>query len=202
VRVDWIPKGVTTFSADQGEVSQEFAVGRRRTMTKIERVMEILRQTKLLAREYRQLTGKPLGVTGEIAEYEAARILNLQLTPARQAGYDALETAIGTERRLQVKGRCILEASKRSQMVPSINIEKEFDAVLLVLLDQDFEAFEIYEADRTPVIATLAAPGSRARNERGAMAVSKFKAIGKLRWRRAATSPTGTNKVSGVGERT
>lgn len=155
-------------------------------MSQPERVMEILRQAKLLACEYRRLTGKPLGVTGEVAEYEAARILNLQLTPARQAGYDALETDNGVTRHLQIKGRCILEDSKRSQMMPSINILKEFDGVLLVLLDQDFEAFAIYEADRKPVIAALTAPGSRARNERGAMAVSKFKAIGKTRWLRAA----------------
>ncbi len=89
-------------------------------MAETARVMEILRQTKLLACEYRKLTGKPLGVTGEVAEYEAARILNLQLTEARQGGYDALETASGVTRRLQVKGRCILEDSKRSQMVPYV----------------------------------------------------------------------------------
>jgi len=144
--------------------------------------MEVLRQAKLLAREYRQLTGKPLGVTGEVAEYEAARILNLKLTPARHEGYDATEVINGVTRRLQIKSRCILEDSKRSQMCPSINIEKEFDAVLLVLLDENFGAFAIYEAERAPVIAALTAPGSRSRNERGAMAVSKFKSIGKLRW--------------------
>jgi hypothetical protein len=156
-------------------------------MSQQERVMEILRQTKVLAAEYRQLTGKPLGVTGEVAEYEAARILNLQLTPARQAGYDAIETASGQIRHLQVKGRCVLERSKRSQTVPAINIRQEFDAVLLVLLDHNFEALEIHEAPRDRVIAVLTAPGSVARNERGAMAVSKFKAVGRLRWRR----PTG-----------
>ena len=155
-------------------------------MSDTERVMEILRQAKLLAREYRQLTGKPLGVTGEVAEYEAARILNLQLTAARQEGYDAVETTNGATRHLQIKSRCILDDSKRSQMCPSINISKDFDAVLLVLLDQNFEAFAIYEAERVPVIAALTAPGSRARNERGAMAVSKFKSIGKLRWQRTA----------------
>ena len=136
-------------------------------MSQPERVMEILRQAKLLACEYRRLTGKPLGVTGEVAEYEAARILNLHLTPARQAGYDALETDNGVTRHLQIKGRCILEDSKRSQMMPSINILKEFDGVLLVLLDQDFEACAIYEADRKPVIAALTAPGSRARRRSG-----------------------------------
>jgi len=155
-------------------------------MPETERVMEILRQAKLLARDYRQLTGKPLGVTGEVAEYEAARLLNLKLTPARHEGYDAVEKTNGLTRRLQIKSRCILEDSKRSQMCPSINISKDFDAVLLVLLDQNFDAFAIYEADRAPVIATLTAPGSRARNERCAMAVSKFKSIGKLRWQRTA----------------
>lgn len=132
-------------------------------MGETERVMEILHQVKILAREYRQLNGKPLGVTGEIAEYEAARILHLELLPARQAGYDALEAINGLTRHLQIKGRCILEGAKRSQMMPSINISKDFDAVLLVLLDQDFEANAIYEAEREAVIAALTAPGSRSR---------------------------------------
>lgn len=146
--------------------------------------MEVLRDAKKLAQEYRSLTGKPLGVTGEVAEYEAARILHLKLTPARHAGYDATEVENGCTRRLQIKNRCILEDSKRSQMTGSIDIDKEFDAVLLVLLDPCFEAFEIYEAERRAVVATLKAPGSKARNERHAMAVSKFKSIGRLRWQR------------------
>ncbi len=151
--------------------------------TSTQRVMEVLREAKKLAQEYRSLTGKPLGVTGEIAEYEAARILNLELTPARHAGYDATEVANGTTRRLQIKSRCILENSKRSQTVGSIDIDKEFDAVLLVLLDHCFEAFEIYEAERLVVVDALKAPGSKTRNERHAMAVSKFKSIGRLRRR-------------------
>ena len=68
----------------------------------------------------------------------------------------------------------------------SIGSEKEFDAVLLVLLDENFDAFEIHEADRAPGIAALAAPGSRSRNERGALGVNKFKSIGRLVWQRSA----------------
>ena len=77
-----------------------------------ERVLEILAEAKKLAREFRALTGKPLGVTGEVAEYEAARILGVNLQPARQAGYDATETIDGQVRRLQIKGRCVLDGSK------------------------------------------------------------------------------------------
>ena len=71
-------------------------------------VMQVLSEAKALAQEYRSLTGKPLGVTGEVAEYEVARIFNLDLTPARNAGYDATEMVDGTTRRLQIKSRCIL----------------------------------------------------------------------------------------------
>ncbi len=56
----------------------------------------------------------------------------------------------------------------------------------MVLLDQNFEAKEICEAERPDVLKALTAPGSKARNERGALAVSKFKSIAKLRWSRDA----------------
>lgn len=85
------------------------------------RVMKLLKEAKELAREYYGLTGKPLGVTGEVAEYEAARLLGLELTPARQAGYDAIERTNGTIRRLQIKGRCLQKNCKRSQQLGSIN---------------------------------------------------------------------------------
>lgn len=146
--------------------------------------MTILAQAKRLAQEYRVATGKPLGITGEVAEFEAARILDLELTPARTAGYDAIERGNGTVRRLQIKGRCRLDGTRRSQRLGSIRTEHEWDAVLMVILDQNLDAVEIYEADRSAVVAALTAPGSKARNQAGAIAVSKFKAIGRLRWRR------------------
>jgi hypothetical protein len=146
----------------------------------------IIKDAKAVARRYRNLTGRPLGVTGEVAEYEAARLLGLRLADVRSAGHDAVRDHDG--RTLQIKSRCILEGKKRSQQVPAINRKKEWDGVLLVLLDSDFEPTEIFEADRMPVIEALEKPGSKARNERGAMAVSKFKAIGRRVWNRSASS--------------
>jgi hypothetical protein len=148
------------------------------------RILEILREAKKLAQEYRALTGKPLGITGEVAEYEAARLLGVELTPARQAGYDAIEHRGKATRRLQIKGRCLLPGSKPGQRLGSIDITKDFDAVLMVLLDENFDAFEIYEAQRADILKALSAPGSKARNERGALGVRKFKAIGRQRWPR------------------
>ena len=54
----------------------------------------------------------------------------------------------------------------------------------MVLLDDNFEAIKIHDAERAAVLQALSALGSKARNERGALAVSKVKSIAKLRWRR------------------
>jgi len=151
-------------------------------MTSSKRVFELLREVKRLAREYYELTEKPLGVTGEIAEYEAARILKVKLSPARQSGYDAIRKRRGKEERLQIKGRRFTPTSKANQRLGRIDLSKEWDIVLLVLLDEHYEPTEIFEADRQAVTAALTKPGSRARNERGSLAVSQFKSIGSQIW--------------------
>lgn len=107
-------------------------------------VMSILRDAKRLAQQYRRATGKPLGITGEVAEYEAARLLGLRLTEARQAGFDAIEEYDGNVRCLQIKGRCLLSGCKPGQRMGSIDVEKQFDSVLLVLLGENFDVTEIY----------------------------------------------------------
>ena len=145
------------------------------------RIIEILETAKSLATEYYALTGKPLGVTGEMGEYAAAKALGLDLSVARQAGYDA----IGQDgRTIQIKGRVIQGKQSMAGRVGSIDIEKEFDTVMLVLMDPDFSAFKIYEADRQTIIDTLTAPGSKARNERGSLGIKKFISIGRLAWQR------------------
>jgi len=50
------------------------------------------------------------------------------------------------------------------------------------LLDDSFEVIEMWEAERQSVENAILAPGSKARNERGALAVTKFKSIGKKVW--------------------
>jgi hypothetical protein len=145
-------------------------------------ILELLAEAKTIAERYYALTKKPLGITGEVAEYEAARILGVELAPARQAGYDAIEIVDGKRRTLQIKGRCLPPGCSPSQRLGSIQPDKEWDSVLMVLLDATFSAAEIWEADRAAILSALAVPGSKARNERGALAVTKFKSIGRLRW--------------------
>ena len=165
------------------------------------KLTKLLGEAKRLAREYRELTGRPLGVTGEVAEYEAARLLEgVELSAVRQSGYDAVrKTRKGTER-LQIKGRCILPGSKPGQRIGGIDLTKEWDVALLVLLDEHFEATAIYEADRAQVIAALSVPGSKARNERGQLGLSKFKAIGQLVW--PSVPPAAARVLPGPGPST
>jgi hypothetical protein len=142
-------------------------------------VGKLINEVKVIAKEYRKLTGRPLGITGEVAEYEAARLLNLKLSDVRQAGYDAIRTD-GTK--IQIKGRVLFDTNKPGQRIGRIRLDHEWDSVMLVILDQDFSPLKIYEAHRLQVKQALTAPGSRARNERGALAVSKFKSIAELVW--------------------
>lgn len=141
---------------------------------------EILARAKEAAVDYYRLTGKPLGITGEVGEYEAARLLGLTLADARAPGYDATD---GSGLRYQIKARAISAAGRRKgQRLGSIKLDHDWDAVLLVLMDEALQTLEIWEAERSAITEALTAPGSKARNERGALAVSKFKQIGKQIW--------------------
>ena len=78
----------------------------------------------------------------------------------------------------------MLPYSKRCQRLGVIDITKDFDAVLTVLLDENFDATAIYKATRADAIPALTTPGSKARTERGALGGPKFRPIGRLRWKR------------------
>src|SRR5258705_13943397 len=54
--------------------------------------------------EYYQLTGKPLGITGEVAEYVAAEILKLELAPPRTSGFGAIRKTDAGDIRIQIRG--------------------------------------------------------------------------------------------------
>jgi hypothetical protein len=139
----------------------------------------VIMDAKKLAKRYRSLTGKPLGITGEFGEFTAAELMNLQLTGARQPGYDAIAP---DGHRIQIKARCILADSKKSQRLGSIKLSPEWDTVMLILMDSDFAPLAIYEAEKPDIKRELTKPGSKARNIRGSLGVSKFKSIASLVW--------------------
>ncbi len=138
-------------------------------------VREILKEVRKLAIEYYEATGKPLGATGEIGEFTASEIMGLELTGARQEGFDAIRPSDGFK--IQIKSRKAV-----SGRTGKIDTDKEFDSVMLVLLGEDFEVREIWEAGRDSVITRLDEPGSTARNERRQMSINQFKRIATKVW--------------------
>jgi hypothetical protein len=152
-----------------------------------EELVSLLQQAKQLARRYRELTGRPLGITGELAESEVVRLLGLELAPVRTAGYDVIRRTLGGIELLQVKGR-VLPSPKLVGRLGSLDITQQWDAVLLVLMDQNFDTMKIYEAARAPVIEAITRPGGKARNERGALAVRQFCRIAHQVWPPQAAS--------------
>lgn len=146
------------------------------------RVGEIFAAVKPLAAEYYQLTGKPLGVTGEIAEYVAAELLCLELAPPRTKGYDAVRQTPAGPVRVQIKGRAYGEKASRSQRLGKIKRHADCDTVLLVLLDnQTLEPREMWEAPYSDVENRLAVPGSQSR-ARGTLGVPEFKKLAERVW--------------------
>ena len=147
----------------------------------------VIRDAEEVAKRYRNLTGKPLGITGEIGEFTVADLMNLRLTEARQPGYDAIAP---DGHCVQIKARCISPDSKASQRLGSIKLDHKWDTVMLVLMDTSFEPIAIYEAPRTAIERELTKPGSKARNERGALSIGKFKAISSVVWSKEAAIDT------------
>ena len=145
----------------------------------------LIAEARRLAAEYRRATGRPLaGVSGEIAEYDAARLLDLELCRERPGGWDAVGRGRRAGKRIQIKARAIFDERKSGHRIGQLKLDKEWDSVVLVLFDENFEPFEIWEAERADVEEAVAASRASSRARRGALSVARFKRIGRLVWTR------------------
>ena len=142
---------------------------------------KLIAQARVLAAEYRRTMGKPLpGISNEIAEHDAVKLLQLQPRPEGETGYDAIDPARG-DKRIQIKSRTIFDESKSGQRLGQLKLERQWDSVVLVLMDENYEPYEIYEAERDDILEFIDSSSS-SRAKRGAMSVSRFKIIGRLAW--------------------
>ena len=148
---------------------------------RLDRVEAIIAEIKPLAAEYYQLTHKPLGVTGEVAEYIAAEKLSLKLSDARNPGHDAIQETADGQRHIQIKGRVFGEKINPGAKLSRINKEKVCHAVLLVILRQEnLELREIWEAPFSEVKSRLEKAGKA--RERGVLSVAEFRKLATKIW--------------------
>lgn len=147
-------------------------------------VDKLIAETRRLAAEYRRSTGAVLPVTAEIARHDVARLLGFELVPlTAEGGHDAMGTGRWEGQRIQIKGRALFDEGKASPRIGQFKTHQEWDVVMLLLLDEDYEPMEIYALDRADVEAEAGGKGG-ARARRGAISVAKFKIIGERVWSR------------------
>lgn len=144
---------------------------------------KLISQARQLAADYRRTMGKPLpGVSNEIAQHDAMRLLQLVPAKADAGGHDALDPA-RENKRIQIKSRTIFDDNVGSQRIGQIKIDQVWDSVVLVLMDEDYEPFEIYEVDRDELLEFVD-KSSSSRAKRGVLSVARFRVIGRLAWTR------------------
>jgi hypothetical protein len=144
---------------------------------------KLIAQARVLAAEYRRTMGKPLpGISNEIAEFDAVKLLGLEPKPEGEGGYDAIDPG-RDGKKIQIKSRTIFDESKTGQRIGQLKLDKDWDSVVLVLMDEDYEPYEIYEAERDDLLEYTGKSSSN-RAKRGAMSVARFKIIGRLAWTR------------------
>ncbi|MEO1889554.1 MAG: hypothetical protein ABGX33_06525 [Cycloclasticus sp.] len=166
--------------------------------TSVYSVDKLIEQARQLAADFKKMTGKPLpGVSNEIAEHDAAKFLGLELSENRSDGYDAKRELGAGPKKVQIKARTIFNDNYRGQRLGQLKLDKDWDSVVLVLMNEDYQAFEIYEATRDDINEDYQAfeiyeatrddifdnlNDNSSRMKRGAMSVAKFRNIATLVW--------------------
>lgn len=145
---------------------------------------KLISETRRLAAEYRRSTGQVLPVSGEIARHDAARLLNLSLCESGAAGVDAIGAGNRVGQRIQIKARLMTQDNKPGARLGQLNMNGEWNTLLLVILDEEYEATEIYEASRDELAEAIAEANTSSRAKRGAMSIARFKNLSWLVWTR------------------
>lgn len=137
----------------------------------------LIEQARQLAADFRRATGQILPVSGEIARFDVAKHLGLQLLDKPQDGVDA----VGDGLNYQIKGRLIIEDGKAGQRIGQVSPDGNWDVLAVALMDADFQPYEIYLGQRDEVLDALN-DTSEKRRKRGALSIAKFKIIAELAW--------------------
>jgi hypothetical protein len=145
-------------------------------------VDKLMAEARRIAAEYRRATGRSLAISGEIAVADAIGLLGLEPAPATAEGYDVQRvSADGALERLQVKARAVFSDGRRPHRLGQLKLDKAWDGLLVVLMNEDYEALEIVAATRPAVEAALAEAKP---NKRGTLSIGRLRAIGQVLWTR------------------
>ena len=142
---------------------------------------KLIEETRRLAAEFRRTTGTMLPVSGEIARFDVAHHLDLALNDKAIKGVDAVGKNSRDGLKVQIKGRVVGDSVTSGHRIGQLNLDGDWDVIVLSLMDNDFQPMEMYQATRAEIQQSLSDPGS-SKNKRGAISVARFKIIGELVW--------------------
>jgi hypothetical protein len=143
---------------------------------------KLIAQARILAAEYRETMGRPLpGISNEIAEHDAMRLMQLQPAPKDAVGYNAIDPA-RNDLRIQIKSRAVLDESKSNPRLGQLNINQDWDSVVLVIMNDKYMPVEIFEAYRDELEEAVYEAKANSRAKRGAMTIGRFKKLARLAW--------------------
>lgn len=151
-------------------------------MSHIYALDKLMEQTRKLAADYYQTTGQVLPVSGELARYDAARLLHVTLPMESEAGVDAIGTGPFSGQKLQIKSRVLFREDRNNYRIGEFNLAGGWQQTVIVLFNVDYQVNEIYMASRKEIEESLAEKISSNNRKRGAMSLARFKAIGQLIW--------------------
>jgi len=146
---------------------------------KLDKLMD---ETRRLAAEYRRSTGTTLPVSAELAKFDAISLLGLRSPEEPESGVDALRDSEQGVERIQIKGRVIFDPKKTGQRIGQLNIDANWDVVLLVMMNEDYQSTAIYSVSKPHLLTVLAEQQDGKNNARGALSVKKFQAIAEHIW--------------------
>jgi len=144
-------------------------------------IEKLIAETRRIAREYRQATGKTLPVTQELAINDAILLLDLKPVNKSGLGYDAILEHNGKDLKLQIKGRVIFDRKRSGYRLGQLKTEQDWDGILLVIMNSEFDTDEIYLAKREVLEKFLS---DKKQSSKGSITVARFRIIGDLLWDR------------------
>ncbi|NNM01683.1 MAG: hypothetical protein HKO62_13100 [Gammaproteobacteria bacterium] len=140
----------------------------------------LMGEARRLAAEYRRATGRTLPISAEIAIADVIRLLGLEAAPA-DAPYDAVRRSGNAVEKLQVKGRVVFDSKRGGHRLGQLRLGEDWQATLLVLMDEDYEPYKIYQASHAALNKAL---GDKPSGKRGSISIARFRAIGDKVWER------------------
>lgn len=147
-------------------------------------VDKLMEETRRLARAFKHNTEKALPISNELGRFDAQKILQLQNPQQPEKGVDFIGTGELAGQKIQVKSRVVFNPGKSGLRVGKINEEGEWDTLLLIMYDDDYNPDEIFVAQKHALLTALK---DKKPNKRGALSVAHFKVLGECIWQADAS---------------